>query len=194
MTESTDRTTRNDHPDRIDHKRRSREVVAVVAETGVVAIVLGALMGLVWWWVTPTEQWTVVEGGLVPADVGFDAWFAADGWFAVLGVAPGCSSPSSAGAVGIGRPVALVVGVIVGGGAGRCHGVDARAEPWDRPDAQTTAETAEVGSTVEGALGIRAFGVLFAPVLTRPDRCLALLVASARVDEAGDRGPATTAR
>ena len=47
-------------------------------------------MGLVWWWVAPTEEWTVVEdGALVPADLGFDAWFAADGWFLVLGVVAG---------------------------------------------------------------------------------------------------------
>ena len=34
------------------------------------------------------------------------------------------------------------------------------------PDPDTVAETAEVGTTVDGALGLRALGVLCAPALT----------------------------
>ena len=143
---------------------RSRAGLAVVAETGLIAIGIGVLMGLVWWWVAPTESWTVVEGGLVPADLGFNAWFAADGWFAVLGVVAGVLLAAISWRRGRRKAVALVVGVVVGGGlvAVTAWALGGALGP---PDAQTAAESAEIGSTVEGALGIRAFGVLFAPVL-----------------------------
>jgi hypothetical protein len=166
----------------------SRQGVAVVAETGVIAIGLGVLMGLLWWWVTPTEQWTVVEGGLVPADPGFDAWFAADGWFAVLGVVAGVLLAIIGWRRGHRNAVAQVAGVIVGGGlvAVTAWALGGALGP---PDAQTTAQTAEVGSTVEGALGIRAFGVLFAPVLAALT-VTALLLARTTVDnEVLDAGP-----
>ncbi len=152
-----------------------------MAETGVIAIGLGALMGVVWWWVAPTELWTVVEGGLVPADPGFDAWFAADGWFAVLGLVAGVLLALSSWRRGQRNGVALVAGVVVGGGlvAVTAWALGGALGP---PDAQTTADSAELGTTVEGALGIRAFGVLFSPVLAALT-VTALLLARTPVDE-----------
>lgn len=163
---------------------RARKSVPVVAETAVVGIALGALMGLIWWWVAPTEEWRVVESGaLVPSEIGFNAWFAADGWFLVLGAIAGVLLTLISWRRGRGNPVALVVGVIAGGAllALTAWSVGGVLGP---PDPTTVADTAELGATVEGALGLRAFGVLCAPLLTALTT-LALLVASARVEEAG---------
>lgn len=167
--------------DRAEHTGHSTQSLAVVAEAGVVAIGLGAMMGLVWWWVSPTELWTVIDGGLVPADAGFNAWFAADGWFAVLGVAAGALLAVISWRRGHRNAVAQVIGVIVGGGlvAVTAWALGGALGP---SDAQTAAETADVGSTVEGALGIRAFGVLLAPVLAALT-VTALLLARTAVDD-----------
>lgn len=182
MTDSADRSAQTVPA---GHEGRSREGIAVVAETGVIAIGLGVLMGLVWWWVAPTEQWTVLDDGLVPADVGFDAWFAADGWFAVLGVVAGVLLAVVSWRRGRRIAVAQVIGVIVGGGlvAVTAWALGGALGP---PDAQTAAETADVGSTVEGALGIRAYGVLFAPVLAALTVTALLLARTV----AGDDDPA----
>lgn len=161
---------------------RARGSGLVVAETAVAGVALGAVMGLIWWWVAPTEQWTVVkDGALVPADIGFNAWFAADGWFVVLGVIAGVLLTLICWRRGRRSPVALVVGVIVGGAllsltAWSLGGV------LGPPDPKSVADTAELGSLVEGALGLRALGVLCAPLLTALTT-LALLIASAHVEE-----------
>lgn len=165
-----------------DRTNRSWERVAVVVETGVVAVGLGVLMGLIWWWVSPTERWTVVDGGLIPADVGFNAWFAADGWFAVLGVVAGVLLALISWRRGHRNAVALVVGMVVGGGlvAVTAWALGGALGP---ADAQTAAENAEVGSTLDGALGIRAFGVLFAPVLAALTVTALLLARTPVADE-----------
>jgi hypothetical protein len=163
---------------------RPAEPALVVAGTAIIGILLGALMGVVWWWVAPTEEWTVVKAGVVlPADVGYNAWFGADGWFLVLGAIAGVLLTLIVWWRGRRQPVALVVGVIIGAGllavsAWTLGGV------LGPPDPKVVAETAEPGTTVDGALGLRALGVLCAPALTALT-LLALFVASARVEEAG---------
>ena len=162
----------------------ARSGVRVVAETVLVGLALGALMGLIWWWVAPTEEWRVLEdGALVPSDLGFNAWFAADGWFLVLGAVAGVLLTLISWRRGHESPVALVVGVLIGGAllaliAWSMGGV------LGPPDPKTVADTAEAGATVEGALGLRALGVMCAPLLTALTT-LALLVASAKVDTSG---------
>lgn len=154
----------------------------VVAETAVVGVALGAVIGLIWWWVAPTEQWRVAEGGaLVPSQIGFNAWFAADGLFLVLGAVAGIALTLISWRRGRRNPVALVVGVITGGAllaltAWSLGGV------LGPPDPKSVADAAELGTTVEGALGLRALGVLCAPLLTALTT-LALLVASAHVGD-----------
>lgn len=145
-------------------------------------------MGVVWWWVVPSEEWTVVKTGVVlPADVGYNAWFAADGWFLVLGAIAGVLLTLIGWRRGRRQPVALVVGVVVGATllavtAWTLGGALGPSDP------KTVAETAEVGTTLDGVLGLRALGVLCAPALTALT-LLALFVASARVDEAGTEAP-----
>jgi hypothetical protein len=155
--------------------------VAVLAETALIASVLGVAMGLIWWWVAPTEQWTVVEGGLAPADPGFGAWFSADGWFLVLGVVAGVGLAAASWRRGRSRPVVLTVGIIVGA-ALVSLGAWALGGALGAPDPETAARTASVGTVVEGSLGIRAMGVLFAPALAALT-VQALLLSSAKLSE-----------
>ena len=163
----------------------SRSAV-VVARTALVGAVLGVAMGIIWWWVAPTELWTVVDGGLVPAEIDYTAWFAADAWFLVLGGVAGILLAAISWGPGRHRPVALAAGVIVGA-------VLAALAAWvvggalGAPDPQTVAETADAGTTVPGALGIRAGAVVFGPALTSLT-VLALLLSNARID-----GPAEPA-
>lgn len=160
-----------------------RSSSSVIAMTGLVAAALGVTMGVIWWWVAPTEQWVVVEGGLAPADPGYTGWFSADGWFLVLGAVAGVLLTAITWQRGRGRPVALVAGVVVGAGL-------VSLVAWaiggflGAPDPQTVAETAEAGTTVAGSLGIRATAVLLAPALTALT-ILALMLASARIDDDG---------
>jgi hypothetical protein len=159
----------------------ARDGVLVVAETVVVGIVLGAVMALVWWWVAPTEEWTVVDGGLLPADLGFNDWFAADGWFLVLGAVAGVLLTLISWYRGRRNPVALVAGVVAGAGL-------LAATAWTLggvlgpPDPESVVKTADLGTRIDGSLGLRAVGVLCAPALTALT-LLALLVASARVED-----------
>lgn len=168
-----------------------RGVAAVIAQTCLVAAVLGALMGLVWWWVAPTEQWIVVDGGLAPADAGFTAWFAADAWFLVLGAVAGVFLAAISWRPGRHRPLALVVGVIVGAALVALVAW-ALGGALGAPDPGDAATTAEAGTTLPGALGIRAIGVVFGPALTSLT-VLALLLSNARLDEGGSRGSAPEA-
>ena len=168
-----------------------RGVAAVVAQTGLVAVVLGAVMGLVWWWVAPTGQWIVVDGGLAPADIGFTAWFAADAWFLVLGAVAGVLLAAISWRPGRHRPLALVVGVIVGA-ALIALVAWALGGALGAPDPQALATTADPGTMLQGALGIRAIGVVFGPALTSLT-VLALLLSNARLDENGGRGSSPAA-
>lgn len=162
----------------------------MVAETGVLAAALGAVMGLIWWWVAPTEQWVVGESGLAPAEAGYTGWFDADGWFLVLGAVAGVILAGVSWYRGRRRPVTLVVAVIVGAGL-------VSLVAWSlggalgAPDPNVVAETAEAGTTVPGALGIRATAVVLAPVLTALT-VLVLMLASARVDDQPDSRAART--
>lgn len=167
-----------------------RSNASVLAETVLLAIALGALMGLTWWWISPTEQWVVVDGGLAPADAGYTGWFSADGWFLVLGAVAGVLLAGIAWPRGRRRPVALAVGIVIGAGL-------VSLVAWTLggalgpPDPQTVVETAAQGAVVPGALGIRATAVLVAPALTALT-LLVLLLASARIDDEGDTGVART--
>jgi hypothetical protein len=134
-------------------------------------VALGVAMGVAWWALAPTEQWVKVEGGLGPQQLASSSWFGADGWFLVLGLVFGLILAALSWRWGKSRPVSTVVGVVVGAAllAVVAWSVGGLLGP---PDPQAASTDVPVGATVEGSLGLRAMGVLAAPVVT----ALALLV------------------
>jgi hypothetical protein len=133
--------------------------------TALTGIGLGAVMGVLWWWITPTEQWIKVDGGLGAAELTSPNWFAADGWFLVLGVVAGLLLTGISWVWARRHPLALVVGLVIGASllsvvAWSVGGV------LGPPDPNVAAASVAVGSTVDGSLGLRALGVLAAPVIS----------------------------
>jgi hypothetical protein len=133
--------------------------------SALVGIGLGVVMGIAWWWVTPTEQWVKIEGGVGPKQLTSSAWFAADGWFLILGVVAGLILTIATWWWWRSRPVALVIGVVVGASllavvAWALGGVLGPADP------NIAAGSLAVGATVDGSLGLRAMGVLAAPLVS----------------------------
>jgi hypothetical protein len=149
--------------------------------TALTGIGLGAVMGVLWWWITPTEQWIKVDGGLGPAELSSPNWFAADGWFLVLGVVAGLVLTGISWVWARQHPVALVVGLLIGASllslvAWSVGGV------LGPPDPNGAAASLAVGATVDGALGLRAMGVLAAPVVSAL-ALVSLLLATASVSD-----------
>ena len=97
-----------------DHERllarRSRHGIGDCAHR----VGLGAVMGVVWWLVTPTEQWIKVDGGLGAAQISSPNWFAADGWFLVIGVLAGLVLAGVSWIWARRNPITLVVGLLIG--------------------------------------------------------------------------------
>ncbi|MEO8106475.1 MAG: hypothetical protein ABI720_04080 [Actinomycetes bacterium] len=172
---------------------RGGRSAVIVGQTILVGAALGVVMGVLWWWVAPTEQWVVSDAGLTPAEVGFTEWFDADAWFLVWGAGAGVLLTAISWRPGRDRPVALVLGIVVGAGVVALVAW-AVGGALGAPDPQTVAETADVGTAVPGALGIRATAVLFAPSLTSLT-VLALLLSNARLYRKGatDAHSATSA-
>jgi len=158
-----------------------RPGLGVAIGTALTGLALGVVMGAVWWWVTPTEQWIRIDGGLGAADLSASSWFAADGWFLILGVIAGLLLTGITWALFRTRPVALVIGIVLGAAllslvAWSVGGV------LGPPDATSVADSLPIGSNVDGSLGLRALGVLGAPAVSAL-ALLALLIAVAPVTE-----------
>ena len=158
-----------------------RSPQVVVIGTALSGIALGVLVGLLWWVITPTEQWIKLDGGLGAADLNSSAWFAADGWFLILGVAGGLVLTAVTWVWVRQNPISVVVGLIVGSAllavvAWSLGGLLGPADPKD------AAASLAVGATVDGSLGLRAMGVLAAPTVAAM-ALVALLIALAPVRE-----------
>jgi hypothetical protein len=139
--------------------------LVVVIGTALTGIGLGAVMGVIWWWITPTEMWIKVDGGLGAADLSSPTWFAADGWFLIIGVVFGLVLTGISWMWARQHPIALVTGLLLGAAllsvvAWSVGGV------LGPPDPNVTATSVAVGATVDGSLGLRALGVLAAPVIS----------------------------
>jgi hypothetical protein len=144
--------------------RSWRESATVIVGIALVSLPIGAVMGALWWWITPTEQWVKLEGGFGAEQLSSPSWFAADGWFMILGMISGAALLAATWRFGKRRPIALVVGIVIGsalvavvawtfGGMLGPPGVDA------------TADSAAVGEVIDGSMGLRALGVLAAPAI-----------------------------
>lgn len=167
----------------------ARARTQVVVEGLLVGIALGALLGVLWWLVTPTITWRVVTGGaVVPAAIGHDDWFAADGWFLGLGVLLGLALTALLWRRGRRAPVALVAALAVGGGLLGVTGW-AVGHTLGPDDPASLAGSSPVGTVLDGALDVGTPVVLLAPLLG----ALALLaVLLASVPTGPDSDPAAS--
>jgi hypothetical protein len=148
----------------------------VVLEALILGVVLGSLFGLLWWAVTPSVEWLVTPEGV--SQTGSSPWFAADGWFLVLGALFGVLFTVVAWRRHRAHPLLVVVGVVVGTAllavTGRAVGA------WAGPvqPESLVAAAPDGGVVVEGALEVTATGVLFAPTVAALTLLLLFLAAA----------------
>lgn len=162
--------------------RSSRGSVVAGAGTALTGAVLGLVVGVLWWLITPSEQWLAFDGGLGAADLNSPDWFAADGWFLVLGVLGGLLLTGLTWVWARTAPVAMVVGLILGAAllALVAWSVGGLLGP---PDPREAADGLAVGATIDGSLGLRALGVLAAPAVSALALVTLLLAMSPVVED-----------
>ena len=78
------------------------------------AVLVGAVLGVIWWRVAPRVMVEVTADGLALVDPAGKAFIAADGWFAVLGALAGLVC----GVIGVLRWRCDGIGLAVGEAAG----------------------------------------------------------------------------
>jgi imidazolonepropionase-like amidohydrolase len=149
------------------------------------SLAVGALLGVVWERLAPKPHWVVQRGGAFLSEVEQTDFIAADGWFAVLGVAAGLLSGATAYFVFRRRvgaayalPVASAVGGLLGSLLAWWVGATLGPGPID------SHRGAPDGSTFDGPLELSAKGVLLVWPITA---VLVVLVLTAIFDrdEAG---------
>jgi len=144
--------------------RSWRPAAAVVIGVALVALALGVVMGALWWWITPSEQWVKLDGGFGAAQLSSPSWFAADGWFLFLGAISGAALVAATWRFGRRHPIAWGVGIAIGS-------VLVAFVAWTLggmlgpPEVDAVAASAAVGEVIDGSLGLRALGVLAAPAV-----------------------------
>ena len=158
-----------------------RGPLLVVVATGLAGVLVGVIVGVLWWVITPSEQWVTLDGGLGAADLNAPSWFAADGWFLILGLVGGLALASVTWWWAREKPVAVVVGLVIGSAllAVVAWSVGGVLGP---PDPEDAAASLALGATVDGSLGLRAMGVLAAPAVSAL-ALVSLLIAMAPVRE-----------
>ncbi len=126
------------------------------------AVIGGAAMGVAWMLLTPSIWYEVRPRGAFPEPSAQERWFSADGWFLVLGIVLGIALGVVAWWRGRGQPLAAMLGVIIGGllAAVVAWWLGGLLGPTDPAD---MVDNADVGSRLQGALGLRAMAVLLAP-------------------------------
>ena len=137
-------------PDRV-----TRRDLRVAAGITLALILLGVVAGVIWWWIAPQPGYRVEADGLFFIDAQPGAYVAAEGWFVVvtgmLGLAAGAFAWFRFRDAAWGALIGLFVGGLAGAAAAAGVGMLlGRADPWAAP----------VGSLTQGALVIRAWGVL----------------------------------
>ncbi len=135
-----------------------------VAEGMLLGITLGVVLGVLWWQLTPSISWQLGEQGVFPAEIGHDDWFAADGWFLVLGLLLGGLLAVLVWRRVRPRAMVAVAATLVGAGLLAVTGW-ALGGVLGPDDPATLAGPDRAGEVVEGALGIGAPAVLLAPLV-----------------------------
>lgn len=157
----------------------------LLTEGVLLGIVLGGVLGILWWLLTPAVTWTITpDGSVVPAVIGHDDWFAADGWFLGLGIVLGAGVTGLLWSRGRAYPVVLTVAIVLGAGLLSLTGwaVGGALGPTDPA---TLVDVLPAGTVVEGSLGVRAPAVLLAPLLGALG-LLGVLLASVAVSPGSD--------
>ena len=161
--------------------RSWRPAAAIVIGVALVALALGVVMGALWWWITPYEQWVKLDGGFGAAQLSSPSWFAADGWFLILGAISGFALVVATWKFGGAHPIAWVVGIVIGS-------VLVAVVAWTLggmlgpTEVDAAAASAAVGEVIDGSLGLRALGVLAAPAIASL-AILAMLLSLAPVSD-----------
>ena len=136
--------------------RWRRDVVAALRVLRL-AVLVGIVVGVVWWRVAPRVMVEVTADSIALVDPAGKAFIATDGWFAVLAAVAGLVC----GVVGVLRwrrdGIGLAVGEAVGGLVGAL--VAMLLGQWL---GRASIDEAAVGAVVEASLRVRATGVLLA--------------------------------
>lgn len=169
-----------------------RSRVLVVVETLALGIGLGAVTGLLWWVITPTQEWLVTPEGVRPVDVWGTPWFAADGWFVVLGALSGVLLTVISWRRHRDHPLVLLASLVVGSvalaiTARSVGGIVGAADPES-----LVTSAPDGGEVVAGALDVVATGVLFAPTVAALTLLVLLLAAATPADARPLTGPDPT--
>jgi hypothetical protein len=126
----------------------------------VAGLVLGIVVGLVWWLVTPSPELVVREEGIFPVSFADASWFAADGWFVTLTAIAGVILAALGWRWGKSAPLVTLAGLAL---AGALVAISAWwLGGFVGPDEPATVSVS-VGDTMLEPLGLRALGVLFTP-------------------------------
>ncbi|HVQ87545.1 MAG TPA: hypothetical protein VMT88_05110 [Actinomycetes bacterium] len=134
------------------------------AELVGIGIAGGAVMGLVWLWVTPAIWYEVRSNGAFPEPSASGRWFSADGWFLVLGIGLGLALGIAAWFLARRHPVGALLGLTIGGllGAVTAWLIGGAFGP---PNPLDVVSSLAVGDRLQDALGLRAWAVILAPAL-----------------------------
>lgn len=122
------------------------------------AVLVGAVLGVIWWRVAPRVMVEVTADGLALVDPAGKAFIAADGWFAVLGALAGLVC----GVIGVLRWRRDGIGLAVGEAAGGVLGALVAMLVGQWLGRSTLDGSAAVGTIAEASLQVRATGVLLA--------------------------------
>lgn len=145
-------------------------------------LLAGIPLGLLWWLVTPRPRFRVVEAGVALEQRTAGAFIAADGWFALLGLAAGVVAAVVALARHRRRSEELpgaLLGLVLGGALGSLAAW-ATGSALAPDDVAALAQGREVGESFEGGLRLRAPGVLLVWPVTSALLVFVVLVAEER--------------
>jgi hypothetical protein len=154
----------------------------VLLETLAAGIAIGAVCGLLWWVVTPDEEWLVSPDGARPVDPWSSSWFAADGWFVVLGATSGVLLAMLVWRRHRDHPLVLAVSLAVSSAALAFTALTVGGALGSADPESLVSTAPDGGRVVAGALDVAATGVLFAPLVAALTVLVLLLAAAAPAD------------